>query len=145
MSAFEVAYVIVALSPAMMFIGETEQAVNCAAGCSSTVTVVVAVTSPPRLRAVKRYCVVRVGETGASAVAGNAAEFRNCDAVGIQYLPVERALLTGSDAIRASLEADDLDWLCRRCRDRDGVDTLLTLRILHHKTEAVALAFSSGE
>jgi hypothetical protein len=27
-SAFDVAYVMVALSPAMMFIGETEQAVN---------------------------------------------------------------------------------------------------------------------
>jgi len=54
-SAFAVAKVIVALSPAMMFIGDTEHARNWAAGSSSTTTVVVALASPTELRAVKRY------------------------------------------------------------------------------------------
>ena len=53
----------VALSPTMMLAGETVHERNCAAGCSSTVMVVVAVAWLALLRAVKVYCVVLVGVT----------------------------------------------------------------------------------
>ena len=113
-SALDVAYRMVALSPARMFAGETEHAVNCAAGCSSTTMVVVAVASPLRLRAVKTILRGAGRRNSASSVARHGAEFRDRHGIRIQHLPVESALLARCNAIRASLEADDLNRLRRR-------------------------------
>ena len=87
---------------------------NCAAGCSSTTTVVVAVASPLRLRAVRRYCVVRVGETPRvpllgtvpSSVMVTVSAFRTCQS---SVLSGPTRMLIGT-----SLEADDLNRLRRR-------------------------------